>query len=54
MYYMKEIKKDITYFNRSYKKADIKINIAELNPDQAATKVKAILDKHLQTEVSPE
>ena len=49
LYYLKEIKKDIIYFNRSYKKADIKINIAELNADQAATKVKAILNKHLQT-----
>jgi len=28
LYYLKEIKKDITYFNRSYKKADIKINIS--------------------------
>jgi hypothetical protein len=54
LYYLKEIKKDITYFNRSYKKADIEINIAELTPDQAATKVKAILDRHLQTGVSPQ
>ena len=49
LYYLKEIKKDNTYFNRSYKKADLKINIAELNADQAATKVKAVLDKYLQT-----
>ena len=48
MYYLKEIKKDISYFNRTYKKADIKINISGLNADQAATKVKEILDKHLQ------
>ena len=54
LFYLKEIKKDITYFNRSYKKADIKINIAELNADQAATKVKAILDKHLQAGGSPQ
>ena len=54
LYYLKEIKKDITYFNRSYKKADIKINIAELNADQAATKVKVILDKHLQMGGSPQ
>jgi len=42
-YYLKEIKKDITYFNRTYKKADIWINIAELNPDQASKKIKEIL-----------
>ena len=39
-YYLKEIKKDITYFNRTYKKADIWINIAELNPDQTSKKLK--------------
>lgn len=47
LYYLKEIKKDITYFNRTYKKADIRIDISELNPDQASSKVKEILDKHL-------
>ena len=54
LYYLKEIKKDNTYFNRSYRKADLKINIAELNADQAATKVKGVLDKHLQMGGSPQ
>ena len=38
--YLKDIKKDITYFNRTYKKADIWVHISGLNPEQAATKVK--------------
>ena len=54
LYYLKEIKKDITYFNRTYKKADIRINISGLNPDQASSKVKEILDKHLLMRGSPQ
>ena len=42
--YLKEIKKDMTYFNRTYKRADILVPISGLTPDQAATKVKEILD----------
>lgn len=47
--YLKEIQKDITYFNRTYKKADIWVHISGRNPDQVATKVKEMLDKHGQT-----
>ncbi|MCR4290245.1 MAG: hypothetical protein NUV86_08290, partial [Candidatus Scalindua sp.] len=43
-YYLKDIKKDITYFNRTYKKADISVNISGLNPDQASMKVKKTLE----------
>lgn len=52
--YLKEIKKDITYFNRTYKKADISINISGLNSDQASIKVKEILDRHLQIRGTPQ
>ena len=45
-FYLKEIQQDIIYFNPSYKRADISVQISELDPDQAAKKVKQILDKH--------
>ena len=39
-YYLKDIKEDITYFRRTYKRADIILDIAGLDPNQAARKVK--------------
>ena len=42
--YLKEIKKDITYFNRTYKRADLSVDLSGLGPEQAATKVKEMLD----------
>jgi shikimate kinase len=46
--YLKEIEKAITYFNRTYKRADIAVHLAGLGPEQAAKKVKEMLDKHWQ------
>jgi shikimate kinase len=46
--HLKEIKKDITYFNRTYKRADISVHISGLGPEQAAKEVKEMLDKHWQ------
>jgi len=43
VYYLKEIRKDITYFNRTYKRSDISVHISGLTVDQAATKVKEVL-----------
>lgn len=43
LFHLKEIKKDITYFNRTYKRADISVHISGLTVEQAATKVKAVL-----------
>jgi len=51
--YLKEIKKDITYFNRTYKRADMWVQIVGLTPDQAATKVIEMLEKHWQTRGNP-
>ncbi len=48
--YLKEIKKDITFFNRTYKRADISVHISGLGAEQAAKKVKEMLDKHWQEE----
>ena len=44
-YYLREIKKDITYFNRSYKRANIYFNLAGLDADHAAVKLKATINK---------
>jgi shikimate kinase len=46
--YLKKIKKNITYFNRTYKRADMSVDISGLGPEQAAKKVKATLDQHWQ------
>ncbi len=38
-FYLKEVKKDITYFKRSYVKADLQISIKGLNVEQAARRI---------------
>jgi len=40
-YYLRDIKKDITYFKRSYKRADISIDISQLNIIESAQRIKA-------------
>ena len=37
--YLREIKKDITYFRTSYKRANLQVDISGLDPDQSARKV---------------
>jgi hypothetical protein len=37
---LREIKKDITYFRRTYARADASVDIAGLGPDEAAMKVR--------------
>ena len=46
--YLREIKKDITYFQRFYKRADISVNISGLDVEQSAQKVQQILSEHYQ------
>ena len=43
--YLKEIKKDITYFRTSYQRANLQVDISELDPDQAAYKVKEAIEE---------
>jgi len=38
--YLREIRKDITYFRTSYQRANLQVDISGLDPDQAARKVK--------------
>lgn len=42
--YLKEIKKDITYFRKSYERADLQVDISGLTIKQAAHKVKEALE----------
>lgn len=41
--YLKEIKKDITYFRRSYRRADLRVDIAELDAESSAEKIELAL-----------
>lgn len=41
--YLIEIKKDITYFRKSYERADLRVNIAGLDADGAARKISETL-----------
>lgn len=43
--YLKEIKKDMAYFKRTYKRADISVDISGLSLEQAAKKVKEMLEQ---------
>ena len=42
--YLKEIKKDISYFRKSYERADLQVDISGLDIEQAAGKVKEALE----------
>jgi shikimate kinase len=43
--YLREIKKDITYFRTSYQRATLQVDISALNADQAACKVKEAIEE---------
>lgn len=51
--YLIEIKKDITYFRKSYERADLRVNIAGLDADGAARKIRKTLQAHEDKERSP-
>ncbi len=38
--YLKEIKKDITYYRKSYERANFRVDIVDLDPKEAAHRVK--------------
>ena len=42
--YLKEIKKDITYFKKSYARADLQVSIEDMDVDQAAHHILAQLN----------
>ena len=39
-WYLKEIKKHITYFKRTYRRADFQVDISDLGPGDAARRVR--------------
>jgi len=43
--YLREIKKDITYFRASYQRANHQVDISGLDPDQAARKIKEAVEE---------
>jgi shikimate kinase len=43
--YLREIKKDITYFRTSYQRANLQVDISGLDQDQAARKVKEAIEQ---------
>ena len=45
-YYLRDIKKDITYFNTGFKRANLQVDISGLNPDQSARKVIKVVDDY--------
>jgi shikimate kinase len=46
--HLREIKKDITYFGRSYVKADLRVNIDGLDVEGAALKVAEALEERAE------
>ena len=43
--YLREIRKDITYFRTSYQRANLQVDISGLDQDQAARKVKEAVEE---------
>jgi len=48
--YLREIKRDIAYFGRSFQRAHVSVDIAGCRPDEALRKVKDALTLRLSTE----
>lgn len=46
--YLREIKKDMTYFRQAYRRADFSVNLSGLGPDDGAEKVSAALAARLE------
>lgn len=44
-FYLRKIKKDITYFRTSFQRATLQVDISGLNADQAALKVKEAIEQ---------
>jgi len=49
-YYLRDIKADSTYFGRTYRRANLTVDITGLGPEDAAQKVKGILTGSLLME----
>lgn len=47
--YLQDIKEDMSYFRRSYRRANLHVNVAGLAPEAAALKIRAFLDESVCT-----
>lgn len=45
-YYLKDIKKDVSFFRQSYRRAGLRVDIAGLDAEGAAEKIEALLAAH--------
>ena len=43
-WYLNEIKKDITYFRKTYDRAHLRVDISDLDPKQAAHRIKHAIE----------
>jgi shikimate kinase len=50
--YLKEIKKDITYYRKSYQRADLHVDIAGLDAEQSAAKIAVNLNTQIALQSS--
>jgi shikimate kinase len=51
--YLREIKKDITYFGKSYHRANLQVDISGLNQEQVALKVKEAVEEFSEWNFNP-
>jgi len=51
--YLREIKDDINYFKRTYRRADVTVAITSLGVEEAALKIKYVLINSMATEPEP-
>lgn len=52
--YLKEIKGDISYFRRTYRRANMTVDIADLGPEDSARKICHVLNQYLARQSAPE
>lgn len=51
-YYLKEIKKDITYFGKTYKRAHLQVNIAGLSIEDSVTRIQDAIHGYVSARAS--
>lgn len=52
--YLREIKKDITYFRKTYERAHLRVDISNLDPEQAASRVRQAVNAFDRSQRQPQ
>jgi len=52
--HLREIKKDITYFRKTYERAHLRVDVSGLNPEQAARRVRQAVNAFDRSRRKPE